>query len=517
GRHVVGCPFDRSIGMRTIAIAKQVHREPEVEQHDAPLIGHDDVRRLDVAMKLAGIVQSVDAAAQLKKRIANPVVIERGLFRAPAPLRLERFAVEHRKGKHFRRLFDDAAAGTNVVKKRGSLDELHREEPVGVVGDQLVKGDEIRMRDAGQGAELLLEAIQHVGIAPWQPLERNDGISLPVVGAIHDAETAGPQLSLDEEALRAEKRCPLEVRHLMTGDAGDVTTNVKGGYTGFRTIAVMSSESNRSSGAERQRAALRYRSRALRGQTRQPWTERAIRVVLAFGLPGTAWIVSNGNDHFRLPKELVFRGEAIVLLMLAVFWWTSRPRTWRLSFRPELALAFAVVAWGLVTTWSSTNRLLSEDSMITIAAGAVIFIVTCIALQTESMLLIDSLMLAACCNAILAIVQELKIWTPFRGAEVSTHMGTVGLLGNPNDVGTYLSGAALVAFAVAVNSRRTRRWVYASIALLLIVGIIASATKTAVIALAAALLVFGALHSRRAAIGVAALLAALAIAVAIPS
>ncbi len=303
----------------------------------------------------------------------------------------------------------------------------------------------------------------------------------------------------------------------MTGDAGDVTTNVKGGYTGFRTIAVMSSESNRSSGAERQRAALRYRSRALRGQTRQPWTERAIRVVLAFGLPGTAWIVSNGNDHFRLPKELVFRGEAIVLLMLAVFWWTSRPRTWRLSFRPELALAFAVVAWGLVTTWSSTNRLLSEDSMITIAAGAVIFIVTCIALQTESMLLIDSLMLAACCNAILAIVQELKIWTPFRGAEVSTHMGTVGLLGNPNDVGTYLSGAALVAFAVAVNSRRTRRWVYASIALLLIVGIIASATKTAVIALAAALLVFGALHSRRAAIGVAALLAALAIAVAIPS
>ncbi len=214
--------------------------------------------------------------------------------------------------------------------------------------------------------------------------------------------------------------------------------------------------------------------------------ERAIHAVLALGLLGTGLLISNGDDHFRLPKELVFRGEAILLLMLAVFWWTSRTRTWPVSMRPEFVLALLAVIWGAVTTLLSTNRLLSTDSLITIVAAAIIFIATCIALQSRSMFLIDALMFAACCNAILAVSQELRVWTPYSGAkDVTTHMGTVGFLGNPNDVGTYLSGATLLAIAVAVNTHRLRRWFYASIAVLLVLGIIASATKTAVGALIA--------------------------------
>ncbi len=47
--------------------------------------------------------------------------------------------------------------------------------------------------------------------------------------------------------------------------------------------------------------------------------ERAILIVLAIGLivlPMT--VVRDGADVFRLPKELVFRAEAIVLLALLI-------------------------------------------------------------------------------------------------------------------------------------------------------------------------------------------------------
>jgi len=256
----------------------------------------------------------------------------------------------------------------------------------------------------------------------------------------------------------------------------------------------------------------------LRDKPSQPWTERAIRTVLALGLLGTALIISNGIDHFRLPKELVFRGEAILLLMLAAFWWTSSRRSWSISMRPEFVAAFLAIGWAAVTTILSTNRLLSTDSLITVVAAAIIFIATCVALQSGSMFLVDVLMFAACCNATLTILQELKIWTPYTGArDVSTHMGSVGFLGNPNDVGMYLCGATLLAVAVAVHMRKRRRWIYAAIVMLLMAGIIASGTKTVVAALGAALIVFGLAHSRRAAIGVAVLLVAIAIAIAVPS
>ena len=218
-----------------------------------------------------------------------------------------------------------------------------------------------------------------------------------------------------------------------------------------------------------------------------------------------------GDEAFRLPKELAFRAEAILLLVAAVFWITARQRTWTIPRGAELIVAAAALAWTIVTLAFSTNRMLSLDSLITVVAAIVIFIATRMAAPSLSLIAIDVLMIPACINAALVILQELKLWTPLRLTISGGHYASVGLLGNANDVGTFLAPPALAAVVMAVTSGGKRRWIYAAIALLLGGGIVASATRTAVVTLVASLVVFGVLHSRRSAIAVVAALVVLAL------
>jgi len=183
------------------------------------------------------------------------------------------------------------------------------------------------------------------------------------------------------------------------------------------------------------------------------FAERAIHFVLAAGLIVIPMIFCNGADAFRLPKELVFRAEGILLLMLAAFVGV-RPR-WK---RPEFVLAAVIVGWSFITTAASTNRLLSIDSLITILAAAVIFIATCLAAETVSIIAVDVLMIGCCVNSVMVLLQELKIWTMLPpSAEAATHYGSVGLLGNTNDVGTFLAAPAIAAIVLAVDGRKRRR------------------------------------------------------------
>src|SRR5437763_196956 len=143
-------------------------------------------------------------------------------------------------------------------------------------------------------------------------------------------------------------------------------------------------------------------------------SERVIVFLLAAGLLVIPLLYSSGLDVFNLPKELAFRAEAILLLAAGAFWATAKRRTW--SMRPAksaLILLAVVMAWATVTTVASTNRALSADTLITIAAAAAIFVATMLAAQTGSVVLIDFLMIGACASAALVILQELKIWRPF--------------------------------------------------------------------------------------------------------
>jgi O-antigen ligase len=228
--------------------------------------------------------------------------------------------------------------------------------------------------------------------------------------------------------------------------------------------------------------------------------ERAILIVLAIGLivlPMT--VVRDGADAFRLPKELVFRAEAIVLLALLIL----RVRARHLAiarWRPEFVLTAAIVTWTMVVTATSTNLALSIDSLITIMAGAVIFIATCLAAESRSREAVDVLMIGCCVNAAITILQELNLWQPVPVAE--GHYGFVGLMGNANDVGTFLVVPAVAAVVMATTSLGKRRWSYLGVTALLVSGMIASATRTALIAFVVFVLVLAVMQVRRAAAAV---------------
>lgn len=238
---------------------------------------------------------------------------------------------------------------------------------------------------------------------------------------------------------------------------------------------------------------------------------RPVLVLLAAGLLIIPTLFSRGMESFRLPKELVFRAEAIALLAAGVFWATSARRSWTLRARPEFLLAGAIVLWAGLTAALSTNRLLSADSFITVAAAAVIFIATCLAAQTtRSIVAVDVLMAGACANAAVVILQEMKVWSPFT-AVIGGHYGSVGFLGNTNDVGTFLAAPALAALVLAMTATGVRRWIYAAICALLVAGLAASASRAAVGALVAGLVVFAIRQSRRAALTSAAIVGVLVV------
>ena len=244
---------------------------------------------------------------------------------------------------------------------------------------------------------------------------------------------------------------------------------------------------------------------------------RPVLVLLAAGLLIIPTLYSSGMEAFRLPKELAFRAEAIALLAAAVFWATAARRRTLSLRRPEFVLAGVIVLWAGVTTLFSTNRVLSVDSFMTVVAAAVIFIATCLAAQTtRSIVAVDLLMVGACANAAVVITQELKIWSPFT-TEIGGHYGSVGFLGNTNDVGTFLAAPALAALVLAMLATGARRWIYAAICALLVGGLAASATRAAVGALVVGLVVFAVRHSRRALLACAAIIGVLVVLTLIPS
>lgn len=244
--------------------------------------------------------------------------------------------------------------------------------------------------------------------------------------------------------------------------------------------------------------------------------ERALLAVLAAGAVVVPLIYALGDDPFRYPKELAFRAEAAALAGLAIFWLTARVRTWRIARGPELAVVAGVLAWAMLTTAFSTNRILSADSLITVAAAAIIFLVTAVAAQGMTLAAVDVLMVAACANAATVILQSRQLWTPFQ-LSIGGEYANVGFLGNTNDVGMFLVVPALAALIVIVVARGARRWIYAGIAVLLFAALGVSGSRMALAAAVAGVFVFAVAHSWRATIVAVAALIVLALPALSPS
>src|SRR5437764_14165216 len=117
-------------------------------------------------------------------------------------------------------------------------------------------------------------------------------------------------------------------------------------------------------------------------------------------------------DAFRLPKEMTFRAEAIALALTGVFAATAPRAPWREALaalpRREWLLLAAIAVWSVVTTATSTNRPLSEASLVTVACALVIYIATRLVaprLQLPGLFVIFA---GALANAVVVTLQELR-------------------------------------------------------------------------------------------------------------
>lgn len=216
-------------------------------------------------------------------------------------------------------------------------------------------------------------------------------------------------------------------------------------------------------------------------------------------------------ETFRLPKEMAFRAEAIALALTGVFVATAAHTRWRDALktlpRREWFLLGAIAIWCIVTTLTSSNRPLSEGSLVTVAAALVIYVATRLIAPALRIPVLFVVFAGAFANAVVVTLQELRIWNPFVfPPEVTGHGQSVGLLGNANDVGTLLAGPAVVALIAAVAVRGWQRVMYGAAAAVLFMGVTMSQTRTAMIAFAAGTIVAALLRPWRQAIAVAVLL-----------
>jgi O-antigen ligase len=237
------------------------------------------------------------------------------------------------------------------------------------------------------------------------------------------------------------------------------------------------------------------------------WERVAFPLLTAAGLIVLAAIVApERTDRFRLVKDLSLRFEgalALVLVAAAIAWAGSgRIRQMLREDRPAALILLAVLAWSTVTTLLSTNRLLSTPSLVDVFSAAAVFIMVWYGARWIPQWMLATLILTATLTTTLVSLQAFRIWQPFHfdATVTAPHHANTALIGNPNDVGSYLALVAIVLFAVASVERRLPMVVYGMGALIATAGVVISQTRTAVLALAIGLLVVTVRRSRRTAL-----------------
>lgn len=226
---------------------------------------------------------------------------------------------------------------------------------------------------------------------------------------------------------------------------------------------------------------------------------RWLTPVIAAGVLLVPLVMSmSGEEVFRYPKELFLRLEvvvvAVLLLALALLGRLDLPR---ISLRQRwVAITALICGWTVVTALVSTNRFVSIPPTVRVLECALLFVVTVLVLRDRPLPFAGLFIVPAVVNAAVYLLQELDIWSPFDvSTAVEKHLGRTALLGNPNDVGSYLVAPALVATALSMTHRGGRiRW--AAAAVLLSIATFASQTVGAIGALIVALFVMFALWRR---------------------
>jgi O-antigen ligase len=229
-------------------------------------------------------------------------------------------------------------------------------------------------------------------------------------------------------------------------------------------------------------------------------------------------VLPGGRDMFRAPKDAAFRAVGILLMGIAAYGFLVGDVRSKLNWRdPATVISAAILFWVTIATVGSTNFIYSVETLVTVICGIAFFGVVVSTARFHRIGAIAFIALPALINVGLVLLQESKIWNPFRLHSIiftNPHLATTGLLGNPNDVGMLLAISTLAAVAAAVVMYGQERLVWSVVAAGLFLGLLVSQTMTALVALCAALATMYARKSpRRAAIMAVPVLIAVTLAV----
>lgn len=227
--------------------------------------------------------------------------------------------------------------------------------------------------------------------------------------------------------------------------------------------------------------------------------ERLLRLTVASSLVALPLVFApHGEDTFRLPKELVFRIEAILLAALLVSGTLLRQIDWSplLRRRHVATLLLATLIWSGIATLFSTNRAISLTALAYGLAAIVVFAGAFLAADHRSArLLLMAALAGSGLNAVVAVMQATGAFEPFVLPDWATgRMQVTGLFGNPSDVGAYLVIFAIPTLAAALTLRSPGLWIMAG---LLSTAVIATQSLTATMALVAAMVAMAAVAAPR--------------------
>jgi O-antigen ligase len=185
-------------------------------------------------------------------------------------------------------------------------------------------------------------------------------------------------------------------------------------------------------------------------------------------------------DVFRTPKDIALYFFALLLFTIgAAGVLLNEPIAQLFGALPKhpLFLAVAAATWTAVVTMTSLRPGASFWAPLTVTCFAVLF---CAALFTANDRYLPALLVVfvpALVNSIVAAGQSTRLWSPWEvNPAIPMRLRTTGMVGNPNDLGTYLVIPALAALAAGLAWPK-RRWML-GIALILIVGIASAQSVT---------------------------------------
>ncbi len=214
--------------------------------------------------------------------------------------------------------------------------------------------------------------------------------------------------------------------------------------------------------------------------------DRLIAAALLIGAVLVPLYVSPaGDDHFRLPKELLMYAAVIVAAAIAGVALTLERIELTADFRGRVRMlalfAAAGLVWALISTITSANRALSVDALIWGVALVLLFFVGAYALRHVPLPYVAAaLFVPAIANATLLLLQAFDVWNPWVFPEdLYFRAKKIAFLGNPDDAGVYLAAPALFAAALALTANRWRA-AYGLIWFYLTTAMLATETLTAI-------------------------------------